>query len=100
MALNTALTHLKKRKRRPDTCPLAERQLELGKVECEGEVQERMEKLYKAIKQLPEIDRALLFLYLEDKSYEEISQTLGIIFAHARVKMNRAKEKIRKLIGI
>ena len=36
-------------------------------------------------------------LYLEDKNYREISETLGITEVNARVKMNRIKEKLRNI---
>ena len=43
--------------------------------------------MYDAIRQLNDIDKALVFLYLEDKNYAEISETLGITEVNARVKM-------------
>jgi DNA-directed RNA polymerase specialized sigma24 family protein len=45
--------------------------------------------MYDAVKQLSDIEKALVFLYLEDKNYAEISETLGITEVNARVKMNR-----------
>ena len=55
--------------------------------------------MYDAVKKLNDIDKALVFLYLEDKSYREISGTLGISEVNARVKMNRAKNKLRKILN-
>jgi len=63
---------------------------------AEKEVQ--LEQLYDAIRQLSEIEKALVMLYLEDKSYDEMEEILGINQNNLRVKMNRVKEKIRKLI--
>ena len=45
------------------------------------------------------IDKALVFLYLEDKNYREISETLGITEVNARVKMNRIKGKLKKILN-
>ena len=42
--------------------------------------------MYKAIHQLNDIDKALVFMYLEDKDYQEIAETLGISEVNARVK--------------
>lgn len=100
VALNTALTHLKKEKRRPDNRRLDDRQFEIRDAAYDPQVEENVKQLYKAIKKLPHVDRALIFLYLEDKSYKEIAETLGITATHARVKMNRAKQKIKRIIGI
>ncbi|MGB5698753.1 RNA polymerase sigma factor, partial [Muriicola sp.] len=55
--------------------------------------------MYKAIKQLGDIDKALVFLYLEDKNYNEISDTLGISEVNARVKMNRIKTKLKTILN-
>jgi RNA polymerase sigma-70 factor (ECF subfamily) len=56
-----------------------------------------LQQLYKAINHLTEIEKAIVMLYLEDKSYEEMEEILGINQNNLRVKMNRIKEKLRKL---
>ena len=56
--------------------------------------------MYSAIRQLSDIDKALVFLYLEDKPYSEISETLGISEVNARVKMNRVKGKLKDLLNV
>jgi len=55
--------------------------------------------MYKAVKQLGDIEKALIFLYLEDKDYREIAETLGITEVNARVKMNRTKNKLRTILN-
>jgi RNA polymerase sigma-70 factor (ECF subfamily) len=55
--------------------------------------------MYSAIRQLGDIDKALVFLFLEDKNYSEIAETLGITEVNARVKMNRIKTKLRTIIN-
>ena len=64
-----------------------------------GGFEQQLKLMYDAVKKLNDIDKALVFLYLEDKSYREISETLGITEVNARVKMNRAKEKLRKILN-
>ncbi len=59
--------------------------------------EEQLQQLYKAIGQLGEIEKAIVMLYLEDKSYEEMEEILGINQNNLRVKMNRIKEKLRNL---
>ena len=55
--------------------------------------------LNEAVQQLNDIEKALVFLYLEDKDYREISATLGISEVNARVKMNRVKKKLRTILN-
>ena len=55
--------------------------------------------MYSAIKQLSDIEKALIFLYLEEKNYKEISETMGISEVNARVKMNRVKGKLKKILN-
>ena len=55
--------------------------------------------LYKAVYQLNDIEKALVYMYLEDKNYEEIAETLGISEVNARVKMNRIKGKLKKILN-
>ena len=44
-----------------------------------------------------DIDKAIVMLYLEDKSYDEMQEIMGISSGTLRVKMNRVKEKLRQL---
>ena len=55
--------------------------------------------MYKAVYQLNDIEKALIFMYLEDKDYREIAETLGISEVNARVKMNRIKGKLKKILN-
>ena len=48
------------------------------------------------IKILPEIDKSLIFLFLEDKSYKEISEIMGISESNVGVKLNRIKKKLKE----
>jgi RNA polymerase sigma-70 factor (ECF subfamily) len=48
------------------------------------------------VKTLPEIDKSLIFLYLEDKSYKEISVIMGISESNVGVKLNRIKKKLKE----
>jgi RNA polymerase sigma-70 factor (ECF subfamily) len=61
--------------------------------------EQQLKLMYDAIKQLGDIDKALVFLYLEEKDYSEISSTLGITEVNARVKMNRIKTKLRTILN-
>jgi RNA polymerase sigma factor, sigma-70 family len=58
----------------------------------------QIQAMYDAIHQLSDVEKALIMMYLDDKPYREISEILGITEGNARVKMNRAKEKLKTLI--
>jgi RNA polymerase sigma-70 factor (ECF subfamily) len=97
VALNTAISGLRKEKKRfttvgPENLPAQE-----PDIQYEQEQDEQLLQLYAAINQLTAIERALVMLYLEDKSYHEMEEILGINENSLRVKMNRIKEKLRKL---
>ena len=58
---------------------------------------ESINQLYAAIRQLSEIDRAVILLYLEEKSYEQIADITGTNANNIGVRINRIKERLRKL---
>ena len=98
IALNTAISGLRKRKNHiasfePENLPT-----EIQDETYSKEKELQLDQLYSAIRQLSEIERALVMLYLEDRSYDEMEEILGINQNNLRVKMNRIKEKLRKLI--
>ena len=95
VTLNVCLSHSKKLKRKPDTISL---DYGISKSEEVDPEQEQIEKLYRGIRQLKESDRAIILLYLEDKSYKDMSDILGITVSNVGVKVNRLKEKLKQLI--
>jgi len=62
------------------------------------ELEEELQKLYRAIRTLDQIDRAITFLYLEKHSYEEIGMIVGITAKNVSVRLVRIKDKLRQLI--
>ena len=99
VALNTAITLYRKGKRRVQTQAYDSVEFKIEQKEEDDEMMEQLTLLYGAIKQLNDIEKALVFLYLEDKNYKEISATLGISEVNARVKMNRIKTKLTNIIN-
>jgi RNA polymerase sigma-70 factor (ECF subfamily) len=79
----------------PDQLPT-----EIQDIQYNKDKEEKIQQLYRAIHQLPEIERGIVMLYLEDRSYEEMEDILGINQNNLRVKMNRIKEKLRKLTKV
>ena len=97
IALNTAISDLRKQRRRPSPADMNEIPATLQDMTWPGEEEQQLQQLYAAIDRLSEIEKALVMLYLEDQSYEEMEEILGINQNNLRVKMNRIREKLRKM---
>lgn len=97
IALNTALAGLRKKKNVVSNVEPADLPFALQDIQYNNEIEERIKQLHDAIKLLSEVEKAIVMLYLEDRSYEEMEDILGINQNNLRVKMNRIKEKLRKL---
>ncbi len=59
---------------------------------------ESLNQLYEAIMQLSEVDRGVILLYLEEKSYQEIAAILGTNANNIGVRIKRIKERLKKLL--
>ncbi|MEX0678330.1 MAG: RNA polymerase sigma factor [Pirellulales bacterium] len=98
VALHTAMNwHRKDKPRRSRQQPL----LEVQALATEGsnsaeqaQQRETVEQLYHAIHQLPKTDAALVLLYLDELSYQEMAEVLGISESNVGVKLNRAKKAL------
>jgi len=97
VALNTALVFFKKEKRKLDNTPLNE-QVDIADFSDSTEKEEKLSYFYRAVQELNAIEKALIFLFLEDQSHKEIAHNLGITEVNARVKLNRTKEKLQFII--
>lgn len=97
VALNTAIDLLRKEKTQPKLFQLSKRELTIK--ESNQEQNEQQEKLYAAIGKLNDIEKAIILLYLEDYSYKEISEIVGISETYTGVKINRIKTQLQKMIN-
>ena len=94
VALNTAITFFRKDKKKPDiysTDTMPE-----NVEENTDPAEEQVKAMYAAIGELSKIDKALVMLYLEDYSYQEIGEMMGITANNVAVKMNRIKLKLKE----
>lgn len=60
--------------------------------------EESLNQLYAAIRRLSEVDRAVILLYLEEKSYQEIAEILNTNANNIGVRVNRIKERLKKML--
>lgn len=103
VCLNTALTY-QRRQRQPHTHEASEQLLAQLPDDSDAERQHRAEReqqldrLYQAIYQLPQIDRAIILLHLEKKKYADIAHIMGLKANHVGVKINRIKKTLQQLL--
>ena len=97
VAINTAITGLRKKKDFIDSYEPASLPINRGDDTSSQAEEERMQQLYTAIAALNQVEKAIVMLYMEDRSYEEMEEILGMSQGNLRVKMSRIKDKLRQL---
>ncbi len=97
IALNTAISGFRKQSRKIKTEDIRESHFNISD-NGEDNREEDFQRLQRAIQNLSEIERAMIMMALEEVPYEDIAQTIGITQNNVRVRMNRIREKIRKLM--
>ncbi len=99
VCLNTAISYFKKdSKVSKITFRLDIAEYKLRRDDSDLEIENQVNYLYKAIHELNDVEKALIFLYLEGFSHQEIGHNLGISEGNARVKLNRTKNKLQEII--
>ena len=98
ISINTAITSLRKNSRKPVTQALSVEHENINEITEQRIDVEYARELQLAINILSKIDKALVMLYLEEKSYKEIAEILGISESNVGVKINRIKKKLQELI--
>ena len=93
--MNTCITFLRRSNARPQTIPMTANVA--GLMEEEESKTGQLQELYRLINQLGKLERALILLWLEERSYEEMADILGISKANVAVKLFRTKEKLKKM---
>ena len=98
VALNTAIVFFKRQKRRPDLDRLPHDFEQADTPSVQGEKEEQLVQFYKAVQQLNKVEKALIYLYMENLPYDEIATNLGITEINVRVRINRIKTKLKESI--
>ena len=78
VSLNTAITHFKKNKKRPDRSEIGKSIYLIPDEIYDDTFENQVKVLHKAIAKLTGIEKSIVLLYLEDKKYEEIAEIIGI----------------------
>jgi RNA polymerase sigma factor (sigma-70 family) len=97
IALNVAISFARSaRNRERHSAPLDPADAERLAAASDPTPDARMEALYRCLDECNPLDRALLLLYLDDRSYREIAEILGIRETNVGTRLSRLKQRIRK----
>lgn len=97
LSLNVSMTLLKKKKNNYQHFASDYLPTEVSE-EPRAFADESLDQLYDAIRQLSEIDRGVILLYLEEKSYQEIADIIGSNPNNIGVRIKRIKERLKKIL--
>ena len=96
VAINTALMAIRTGKKKINTVPIDSIVLNISQ-ETENPHKDRLEILNNLIEKLDDIEKAIILLWLDEFSYEEIAETMGLKKSNVATKIFRIKEKLSKL---
>ena len=94
IALNTCISFIRKEKNIPEIVTLTQ---EADRSEEDDETQAMLRQLYRMINRLGQLEKSIILLYLEEKSYEEIAEITGLTITNVATKLNRIKDKLKKM---
>ncbi len=95
VALNVAIYQYKKSKKSVETVPITEQVLNYRE-NTGNENDEKWKVLKQQIENLNFLDKGIIVLYLDNKSYDEIAEIIGISKSNVGTKLSRIKEKLKQ----
>jgi len=99
IALNTAIScYRREKKHSANRADVDQTVFQLPAGDENNELEEQIGRLYRVMDGFAELDKALLLLYLDDNSYEEIAKVLGITVTNVATKISRLKQRLKKIM--
>lgn len=92
VALNTCISADRKKKRRTETVPLT---MDVNLYEDTDAESRQVQQLHSRINKLGLVDRAIILMWLENMTYEEIANVVGISAQNVGIKLFRIKEQLK-----
>jgi len=99
VALNVCMTNSRTRSRQREQVATLKQEATIASAAHIDHADDQIEALYRAIRQLRDADRAVILLYLEEKSYREIAEIIGTNPNNIGVRISRIKEKLSTLLA-
>jgi RNA polymerase sigma factor (sigma-70 family) len=97
VALNTSLAHIYIKKKRLERISIHTIEFQIED-KTDTQFEDKITDMYQQIRKLNEIDRAIIFLFLEGKNYEEIAIISGFTVSNVGTRLNRIKQKLKNQI--
>ena len=97
VALNSSIDIIRKQSLQPRKTELSKSEYNLPACESNTE-SDLKDKMYQAINQLSDIEKAIITLHLEEYSYHEIGEIIGISEGNAGVRISRIKNQLIKIL--
>ncbi|RHO72933.1 sigma-70 family RNA polymerase sigma factor [Parabacteroides sp. AF48-14] len=94
IGLNTCISFFRQSKRKPEVVPIS---VDLDAFAEDEDKTAQLRELYRMINRLSQLERALILLWLEERSYQEIADIMGISKNNVAVKLNRIREKLKTM---
>ena len=99
VALNTAIARIRKEKKLENEELTPEFKFDIPLSEDESDREDRIRLLHRAISKLNKAEKAIIMLYMDDYSYDEISEIAGISVSNVGVKIVRIKKKLQTFLN-
>jgi RNA polymerase sigma-70 factor (ECF subfamily) len=98
IALNNAITRLRKETKREKFAGLDDNVFEIAATDNKEE-NDQVLQMYEAIKMLSEVERAITMLYMDDYSYREIGEVMGLSESNVGFNLNKIRAKLRTIVN-
>lgn len=98
IALNTAITYMRKATKHKVLVPLDSTIFNLSE-QVDKTQEERLKLLYDHIKNLNQLEKGIILLFLEDKTHDEISEITGLTLSNVGTRISRIKAKLKQQIN-
>jgi RNA polymerase sigma factor (sigma-70 family) len=99
VALNTAISQLRNEKRKPEQQSIDKDILQIPNDDHDPK-DENFEMMMKGIEKLSNVEKAIMVLYMEDHSYREMAEVMGMTESNIGFKINQIKNKLKNIINV
>jgi len=96
IALNVAISFYRKEGKSTETVLMGDQLIEVAEEKLEEGLEKNLSALQQFINDLKPLDKALIILYLEEKSHKEIADIMGITTTNVATKVGRIKDQLKQ----
>lgn len=96
VSINTCISFIRKNKKRPSMVAFP---INLFVPEEGSDIERQISELYSVINRLGQLEKALIWLWLEERDYDEIAEITGLSKSNVGVKLMRIKDKIKSMFN-